>query len=334
MKTLFILKKSHHYHVPPNAVRCPVFSTGLYTSCRLIVDMLNANGREAALVVVNDNNDIDREVTQYKPDTVIIEALWVVPQKFEILMKLHPRVRWIVRIHSDLPFIAQEGIAMEWIYRYLDEGIEVASNKKELVDLFPAFLYLPNYYPVPAYVPILDKSDNSRLKVGCFGAIRPLKNQLVQALAALVCGRKLNRYLEFHINSGRIHPGGDPVFKNLVNLFRNSQDDGELIVHPWLEHDAFLTLVRTMDIGLQVSFSETFNVISADMVTQGVPVVMSKEIPWGAEKATLVQVTSAAAIARKMEKTLKRGQANVRANLRSLGRYSERSRRIWLASLA
>ena len=49
MKTLFI-QKSHHYHVPPNAVGCPGIRC-LYT-LPVIVDMLNANGREAALVVM------------------------------------------------------------------------------------------------------------------------------------------------------------------------------------------------------------------------------------------------------------------------------------------
>ena len=31
---------------------------------------------------------------------------------------------------------------------------------------------------------------------------------------------------------------------------------------------------------MQVSFSETFNIVTADMITQGIPIIGSSEIPW------------------------------------------------------
>ena len=61
-------------------------SSGLLNSAKFVCDMLfDELGYESKLVQVADNNDIDREVTQYKPTHVIIEAYWVVPEKFEIL---------------------------------------------------------------------------------------------------------------------------------------------------------------------------------------------------------------------------------------------------------
>src|SRR6516165_3286534 len=72
-------------------------SSGLYNSVRFVVDMLNDNDIEAKMVDVIDNNCIDREVTKFKPTHVIIEAFWVVPEKFDILRPLHPKVKWIVR---------------------------------------------------------------------------------------------------------------------------------------------------------------------------------------------------------------------------------------------
>jgi hypothetical protein len=35
-----------------------------------------------------------------------------------------------------------------------------------------------------------------------------------------------------------------------------------------------------MDICMQVSFSETFNIVSADSVVNAVPIVVSKEVTW------------------------------------------------------
>ena len=109
--------------------------------------MLQDAGVEAALAEAIDNNCIDRLVTEYNPDVVIIEALWVVPEKFDVLKKLHPGVRWIVRLHSDIPFLAGEGIAVEWIYGYAARGVEVAFNSPRASEDFGA-LYLPNFYPL------------------------------------------------------------------------------------------------------------------------------------------------------------------------------------------
>src|ERR1700733_4406094 len=104
LKLLFIIKKNSGYGYVHGA-------SGLINSAQFVVDMLNANKGQAKLVTVTDNNDIDRKVFQYKPNVVIIESFWVVPDKFVVLKKLHPGVRWIVHGHSDLPFLAQEGQA-------------------------------------------------------------------------------------------------------------------------------------------------------------------------------------------------------------------------------
>ena len=76
-------------------------------------------GFEAKVVVVNDNNDINREVFKYTPTHVFIEALWVVPSKFEVLIPLYPKIQWYVRLHSNTPFISSEGIAIDWLVKYL-----------------------------------------------------------------------------------------------------------------------------------------------------------------------------------------------------------------------
>ena len=47
-----------------------------------------------------------------------------------------------------------------------------------------------------------------------------------------------------------------------------------------MEPEHFLDVLQGMDIGLQVSLTETFNVVCADYVTAGIPVVASKEVKW------------------------------------------------------
>ena len=280
-KVLFILKKRQTSHTGYASV-----SSGLLNSAKFVSDMLNKNGIESHLVEVNDNNCIDREVTKFKPTHVIIEALWVVPQKFEVLTKLHPNVQWIIRLHSDISFLANEGIAIEWIYEYLKyDNVKVSSNDYETNFNFELltnkeFVYLPNYYPVGFFNRNKPKPDTKKvINVGCFGAVRPLKNQLIQAVAAIDYADAYGKKLKFHINTQRIEGRGEPVLKNLRALFENNPKH-ELVEHGWLSHDEFIDLVQTMDIGLQVSFTETFNIVSADFVNNNIPVVTSNEVEW------------------------------------------------------
>jgi len=93
-KVLFILKRREDYN---GIIHSQIgLSTGLYNSASFVNDMLKAYKIESNLAVVIDNNDIDREVSKYKPTHVVIEALWVTPSKFAVLEKLHPNVKVIM----------------------------------------------------------------------------------------------------------------------------------------------------------------------------------------------------------------------------------------------
>jgi hypothetical protein len=262
MKILFICKNNESYGSYNKK------SSGLINSVKFVVDALP----DAHVVQVVDNNCIDRVVTEYKPDTVIIEALWVVPEKFDVLKRLHPNVRWIVRLHSNVPFIANEGIAVEWIRGYEARGVEVAVNSKQALEAY-GDLYLPNIYDMQ---PRDHKAhyNKEHIDIACFGAIRPMKNQLAQAYAAIQFGVEKDMPVRFHINSTRIENRGESIYKNLKALPLH------IVEHPWHSHKDFIKLLNKMDIGMQVSLSETFNIVSADYVSSGLPVVVSKEVRW------------------------------------------------------
>ena len=123
---------------------------------------------ESVVDIAIDNNCIDRIVTKHRPTHVIIEALWVVPTKFVILCQLHPTVKWIIRFHSDMPFIACEGTAMSWIFKYsLFKNIIIGINSPRFLreirvlikiknrisdsDVETKVIYLPNYYPTEEF---------------------------------------------------------------------------------------------------------------------------------------------------------------------------------------
>jgi glycosyltransferase involved in cell wall biosynthesis len=343
---------------------------------KTMLDRFGIDGKACTtkLVQVIDNNDIDREVTDFRPTIVVVEAFWVVPEKFDVLTKLHPHVKWLIRGHSNMPFLAMEGSAIGWTGEYVKrKNVFLASNTPVSVADFQEvalarfsdedrqrlskkIFYFPNFYiaediveqgldsdvKIPEeenmverflsylqfYVPKKYEHDHRRpnpdIHVGCFGAVRPLKNHLVQAVAALRYARKVGLRLHFHINVGRVEGGGDPIVKNLRALFKDAPN-AKLVEHTWMPHDVFVRLVDMMDICLQVSFSETFNIVSADAVSCGVPVVVSNEINWVASKY-FADPTSAADIVLKMEEAIKdsrHGHHNI--NQTGLNAYNKRS---------
>ena len=343
-KILFILKKRERFN--PQTDIYVGLTTGLYNSVKFIHDMLDKDHVDAKMFIANDNNDIDREVTEYKPTHVIIEALWVVPEKFAILQKLHPKVQWIVRLHSELPFIAGEGIAMKWIGQYSDyKNVTVASNAPRMVKEIEMYLsykqdrqvnvmYLPNYYPQDFLRKDLHHQQilNGKkiINIGCFGAVRPLKNHLIQAMAAIKFAKDKGLILHFHINSDRMEMNGEPALHNLIGLFDQLTDKGhKLINHPWEDHEEFRVLCGTMDIGMQVSFTETFNIVSADIVSRGVPIVASTELPWIAPKFACNPVDSED-IYKKLVMTYGEPEHNVKLNQEGLRHYCEKTNAQWL----
>ncbi len=335
-RILFILKKREDYN--SNLHYNLSLSTGLYNSVSFLEKMLKDEGIENKLVVVNDNNDIDREVTAYRPTLVIVEALWVVPEKFYVLSKLHPSVKWMIRIHSNAPFLANEGMAMGWIGKYLDcPNMEIACNEFKIFEEIKLFakhkniiknnvIYLPNFYPQEYKIKGFDR-DKDTVDIGCFGAIRPLKNQLIQAMAAVRFAEHIGKKLRFHINADRIETKGEPVLRNFSEYFQHIPH--ELVNVGWLDRDHFLEVCAKMDIGMQVSFSETFNFVTADLLSQGVPVVGSDEIHWMSKIYTANPVNSKQ-IYNILNRIYAWPQLNVWVNQRLLTQYTNVTRDIWV----
>lgn len=291
MDVLFLTKRNEIYGNKIYTRR----SSGLYNSTNFIVTSLIKEGFSAAIVEVNDNNDIDREVSKFDPSIVVIEALWVVPDKFGILQHLHPDVSWFIHLHSDMPFLAIEGIAIDWIYRCSALGVGIIANSQESYDaLKPVvqgpgpLVYLPNVYAGHLTPPNFCSDKTYTVDVGCFGAIRPLKNQLLQGLAAIQFAKEIGCFLRFHVNDARVETGGEPVMKNLRQLFQ-TEVAAQLVEHPWYEPDDFIDFMRdNLDIGMQVSLTETFNVVSADYLAAGIPIVVSKEVKWASSWSTAI----------------------------------------------
>lgn len=275
---------------------CPPYHSkpsGLLNSAVFVAESIADHLKyDVKVVEVFDNSHIWKEIRDYNPTHVIIEALWVVPNKFHELIPMYPNIQWIVRVHSKEVFLANEGIALSWIkaYQKLTDkygNFHVSFNNKETNDNFKRLnidaLYLPNIYiPKRKHDHFKDEQlvikHKHVLNVGCFGAIRPMKNHLIQAMVAMEFATSIGKTLHFHVNATRVEQRGDEALKNLRALFADSEH--VLVEHSWYKHNEFCKVIEQMDIGMQVSLSESFNIVTADFVGKNVPIIVSKDISW------------------------------------------------------
>jgi hypothetical protein len=299
-KILFILKE-RHYSPSKN-------SYGLINSATHVANYLSNEDYDCKVVSVIDGNGIDKEVFEFNPDIVILEAIWCPVYKLKELIEMerYSRIKWIVRVHSDMGFLSCETQALQILNGYIDlhkRNLVLSVNSEKFVKpisdaLRHNFVYLPNIIMVEEdckdkwgrrkehkkerdYLP-----EKGHIDIGCFGALRLLKNQCFQALCAIQAADKLDKVLRFHVsvnpNAGS-YPGHtlfdkDPIANNLKEMFKNNRH--ELIIHEWLDQTEFQKLIKEMDLGMQISYTESFNIVSADFINNDRLIVVSDTIDW------------------------------------------------------
>lgn len=350
LKFLFLLKKSgtgydntgYEANVPTNVGMQG--KAGLSNSANFVAEALNRiYGVDTKVVTCVDGNSIDREVYLFKPDVCFIEAIWVTVPKMMELAELHPKVLFVIRVHSKTTFLANEGEAVGRIKGYDNiPNVYVSFNNAytnaefETIDLKP--IYLPNIYDVDRPQPMTKfqtvverifgrpKEYKKTIDVACFGAIRPMKNQLLQGVAAIRFAEKYHKKIRFHINAGRCEQKGENVLKNLRALFAGTEH--ELVEHMWMPHEKFLELISKMDIGLQVSLSESFNIVTADFIAQQIPIIVSDEITWAADEAK-VETSDSEKVADLMNEFLQAPKIIVSENIKALETYNQAAIAEW-----
>lgn len=352
LKVLILLKQNY-----TSGGECPgehPAKAGLYNSAEFLAEGLRkAFGLDYRIRICEDANSIDHEVFEYKPNVCILEALWFTPDKLFEIQQLHPGVLFIVRINSKIPFLALEGMSIGWLKEYLvnakktkESNLLLSSNNadcsRDLNWVGISNVYLPNLYPdvrIPEQTFIGKVSEEAKftlgltnrprkryIDVGCFGAIRPLKNQLIQAFAAIELANKNNLSCNFHINGSRVEQKGEEPLKNMRALFHNTRH--RLVEHAWLTHIQFLGVLRQMDICMQVSYTESFNIVTADAASQHIPLVVSPDIDW-VPQICQANPNDAQDIIEKMNTVLGHRPYVIRKTAEALNHYTKSALRHW-----
>ena len=238
---------------------------------------------------------------------VVFSAPWVQPEEFLRLTHHFPDTTFISLCHSNVGFLQFDARGVQHLRGYLNlekaaHNFRVAGNNKRFCEWLrntyrAPCAYLPNLYNLQRHHPYQRPPwDGSLLKIGCFGAVRPQKNLMCAVGAALEVAVRVHADTEIHVSDGR--PENSHVIIRALHEMVDGIRGVRLINNHWESWPEFLQTVHAMDLLMQPSYSETFNVVCADGISQGVPCVVGEAIEW-APKSWRAETDDASEIARK-----------------------------------
>lgn len=226
---------------------------------------------------------------------VVISAPWIPTAQLQRMLIAHPDTQFAVNCHSNVGFLQADPQGVQLVREGLElqrgtHNFHVAGNSLKFCRwLRSAFaapcLYLPNLYYLDNNVrpnashPVY---QGGTLRIGAFGATRPLKNFLSAAGAALEIARKRHTNMELWISAGRSE-GGDTILHAARAMYRGLPHV-RLVENGWQSWPQFRQTVSHMHLLLQPSYTESFNMVTADGVAEGIPSVVSSAIDWAPRK--------------------------------------------------
>lgn len=268
---------------------------------------------------------------------VLIEAMWLSADQTATLMSEFPDVHFLIRSHSQVGFLQVEAGAVKILrdLLYLQDGslnLTVSANSERLTTFIERTYrgrctYLPNLYDFERASRRAPRvHDHRLLRIGSFGALRILKNHTTAAAAAMVIAENRGSDLEFWVSVHREEHG-----KGVLQTIRNMMDGVpgvKLVEQPWSQWPEFRRIVSHMDLCMQVSFTETFNIATADACAENVPSVTSTAIEWVPDhwKADADSVEEVARVG----SALLSSRHSSEEGVASLERFCRQGTRIWL----
>jgi glycosyltransferase involved in cell wall biosynthesis len=209
------------------------------------------------------------------------------PSQFAQLAQQWPKTDFIMLAHTGLAYLCIDDHGPRKIRELLHlqravPNIKVAGNNPRF-EWFGIYgqmpLLLPNLYDVESFVaPVSHRANHDPLRIGSFGENRPWKNQSLAAMAALAIARRMGVRLELYVNADRWEQTW-PYSQARQELF-DGLPWASITKVPWDTWSRFREIVGTMDLCIHPSYDETFCVVCADGIAEGVPSVVTGAMEW------------------------------------------------------
>ena len=256
------------------------FDTGVKVSSYHLETLIKAEGVACYSYGYQNDEDMLSYVMKNPVDVILLQAPTFGRGCIECLLETGCTVCLV--IHSTISFLQVEKEAFENVQEYLQIShprFFIANPCRYEVSGFRAYakanvVYLPNTYN-SEFKMRKRKRSRSPLKVALFCAYRPFKNIMTQITACSLLCRKLP--LELHLLESKMNS----VYHNTLLLLKNM--DFPVILHPQCGNSEMHHILEQIDIGLQVSYSETFSYIIYEHMLHGSPTVSSTTVPFASK---------------------------------------------------
>jgi len=298
---------------------------------------LRDTGVSADVWPITSAAELSARLRQLPASHVVISAPWIQTSELAHMCAEFKETRFAVTCHSNLGFLQADPSAMRLLREGLDLrrtnwNFQMAANSGRLSNWVQAAYgmpcaLLPNLYHLDVAHPKRERYSGGTLRIGAFGAIRALKNLMTAAGAALEIANGKRADLELWISSGRSEGAGSVV--DAVRQMLSGLPHVKLVENGWQTWPQFRRTVRHMHLLMQPSYTESFNVVTADGVAEGVPSVVSDAIEWAPAswKAPVDDAHAMACVGRKLLASRwapRQGLAALKAhNKRALAAWNE-----------
>jgi glycosyltransferase involved in cell wall biosynthesis len=269
---------------------------GLGVTAENICEVLRSHSVDATAVGVTTPEEVEAVLAQAAsnrrlPTCVVISAFWIATPTLKKLCLAYPSIQFTATCHSNVGFLQTEPAAIKLMYEALTLSRDVpnfllSGNSQPFKDFVSRVtgiqcLWLPNLYDVRhlKQEPVAPWKSGRILRIGCFGALRAQKNVVTAAGAALAAAAELGADTEFWVSTGRDDGGGaNTILQAIRELLLPSKV--RLVENGWQDWKGFKKTVGRMHVLVQPSYTESWNVVTADGIAEGVPSVVSTAIRW------------------------------------------------------
>ncbi len=290
-----------------------------------------------------DAGDLRKRLIEKPAKHVIVSAPWIPSLTLQALANEFSETQFAVNCHSNVGFLQADRNGVKLVRELMElevgtHNIHLAGNCRRFCEwVKSAFAapctYLPNLYYVDEHSHQLRRSsyNGGTLRIGVFGATRPLKNMMSAAAAAMEIARSERAPLELWLSAGRAEGGGETVLAAVKEMLADLPNIS-LVMNGWQSWPKFRKVVGHMHLLLQPSYTESFNMVTADGVAEGVASVVSEAVDWAPEywKAAVDDVRDIARVGRHLLSDhnaagdgLKALNAYVKDGLRAYGEFLE-----------
>jgi hypothetical protein len=262
---------------------------------------LRSLGYWADVAAVKSAADIDALITstdaaaiargEHPLSHVVISAPWIPTIELQGLLMKYPNIHFAVVSHSNVGFLMADPNGI----RLLREGMElalahhnfvVAGNSEKFVRAWTAMYgrgmqWLPNLYDCSTIKTVGQRQPyhaGAPLRVGVFGATRPLKNMITSVAACVELAGALKADVEIWMNTGRDEGGG--TVRNAVSQLVTGLPTVKIVESGWQTWPGFRAVVAKMNALVSPSYTESFNMVTADGIAEGVASAVSEAIDW------------------------------------------------------